>query len=155
MPGFMIVPKTGVEPARLSTHAPETCASTNSATWASIERKTRLELATPTLARLCSTNWAISAYLSICLATNLSNYIRYMDDYSSELRCKGTAFFWMVQVFSRKNTLMLCFSLSFVGSTGFLLCLGPCVMLPFGYLLDANLCLFQLMISVWWLPNAR
>ena len=27
------------------------------------ERKTRLELATPTLARLCSTNWAISAFL--------------------------------------------------------------------------------------------
>ena len=27
-----------------------------------LERKTRLELATPTLARLCSTNWAISAY---------------------------------------------------------------------------------------------
>ena len=26
-----------------------------------LERKTRLELATPTLARLCSTNWAISA----------------------------------------------------------------------------------------------
>ena len=53
---YSFVPKTGVEPARLSTHAPETCASTNSATWASIERKTRLELATPTLARLCSTN---------------------------------------------------------------------------------------------------
>ena len=32
--GFL-VPRTGVEPARLSTHAPETCASTNSATWAS------------------------------------------------------------------------------------------------------------------------
>ena len=28
----------------------------------SLERKTRLELATLTLARLCSTNWAISAY---------------------------------------------------------------------------------------------
>ena len=28
-----------------------------------VERKTRLELATPTLARLCSTNWAISADL--------------------------------------------------------------------------------------------
>ena len=27
-----------------------------------LERKTRLELATPTLARLCSTNWATSAY---------------------------------------------------------------------------------------------
>ena len=31
-----LVPRTGVEPARLSTHAPETCASTNSATWAFI-----------------------------------------------------------------------------------------------------------------------
>ena len=31
---YFMVPKTGVEPARLSTHAPETCASTNSATWA-------------------------------------------------------------------------------------------------------------------------
>ena len=72
-----VVPKTGVEPARLSTPAPETCASTNSATWARlnhfaslhrkinvsvgmlshyVERKTRLELATPTMARLCSTN---------------------------------------------------------------------------------------------------
>ena len=29
------MPKTGLEPAHLSTHAPETCASTNSATWAS------------------------------------------------------------------------------------------------------------------------
>ena len=28
-----------------------------------LERKTRLELATPTLARLCSTNWATSAFL--------------------------------------------------------------------------------------------
>ena len=64
------VPRTGLEPACLSTHAPETCASTNSATWAKLssiiskkqERKTRLELATLTLARLCSTNWAISAF---------------------------------------------------------------------------------------------
>ena len=63
------MPRTGLEPACLSTHAPETCASTNSATWAKLssiiskkqERKTRLELATLTLARLCSTNWAISA----------------------------------------------------------------------------------------------
>ena len=28
------VPRTGLEPARRKTHAPETCASTNSATWA-------------------------------------------------------------------------------------------------------------------------
>ena len=65
------VPKTGLEPARLTTLAPETSASTNSAIWASLlclsrkqmqdfcpalERQTRLELATPTLARSCSTN---------------------------------------------------------------------------------------------------
>ena len=66
------MPKTGLEPARCETHAPETCASTNSATWARFqysiskiskyERKTGLGPATPTLARLCSTNWAISAY---------------------------------------------------------------------------------------------
>ena len=30
-----MVPRTGLEPARRETHAPETCASTNSATWAS------------------------------------------------------------------------------------------------------------------------
>ena len=28
------VPRTGIEPARLAAHAPETCASTSSATWA-------------------------------------------------------------------------------------------------------------------------
>ena len=98
---LILVPRTGLEPACLSTHAPETCASTNSATWAytteryrwsekrdsnprpqpwqgcalptelfshfiiskpfserfpMVERKTGLEPATPTLARLCSTN---------------------------------------------------------------------------------------------------
>ena len=31
---LITVPKTGLEPARCETHAPETCASTNSATWA-------------------------------------------------------------------------------------------------------------------------
>ena len=56
------VPRTGLEPAHLAACAPETHASTNSAIWAHThkskkkERKTRLELATPTLARLCSTN---------------------------------------------------------------------------------------------------
>ena len=34
--------------------------------WPVLERKTRLELATLTLARLCSTNWAISANFLIC-----------------------------------------------------------------------------------------
>ena len=64
------VPKTGLEPEHLTAHAPETCASTNSATWALnqnwysclntnywllVERKTGFEPATPTLARSCST----------------------------------------------------------------------------------------------------
>ena len=35
------VPRTGLEPARLAAHAPETCASTNSATWAFSERTQR------------------------------------------------------------------------------------------------------------------
>ena len=59
-PSKLKVPRTGLEPARLAAHAPETCASTNSATWAfsfqNVERKTGLGPATPTLARLCSTN---------------------------------------------------------------------------------------------------
>ena len=35
---IIVVPRTGLEPARLSTYAPETYASTNSATWAKIAR---------------------------------------------------------------------------------------------------------------------
>ena len=31
---LIVVPRTGLEPAHLAAHAPETCASTNSATWA-------------------------------------------------------------------------------------------------------------------------
>ena len=33
----LFVPRTGIEPARLAAHAPETCASTYSATWAFLE----------------------------------------------------------------------------------------------------------------------
>ena len=43
-----MVPRTGLEPACLSTHAPETCASTNSATWAIIKSKKRAENETRT-----------------------------------------------------------------------------------------------------------
>ena len=32
--GLSVVPRAGLEPAHLAAHAPETCASTNSATWA-------------------------------------------------------------------------------------------------------------------------
>lgn len=49
--GFL-VPRTGIEPARLAAHAPETCASTYSATWAFLElrcAKVILFSETPTL----------------------------------------------------------------------------------------------------------
>ena len=66
----VVVPRTRLELARLSTLAPETSASTIpppgqafKVRFLPLERKTRLELATLTLARLCSTNWAISAFL--------------------------------------------------------------------------------------------
>ena len=54
---YFFVPRTGIEPARLAARAPETRASTIPPPGRRREeRKTRLELATPTLARLCSTN---------------------------------------------------------------------------------------------------
>ena len=55
---LLSVPEAGVEPARPQwTQDFKSGASTDSATQALIsERKTRLELATPTLARSCSTN---------------------------------------------------------------------------------------------------
>jgi hypothetical protein len=34
-----MVPKAGLEPARISPHAPQTCASTNSATWAGFKER--------------------------------------------------------------------------------------------------------------------
>ena len=52
----------------------------------SLERETRLELATPTLARLCSTNWAILA----C-------------DLISQTWCKNTSNFSIRQVEIEKN----------------------------------------------------
>ena len=57
------VPQAGLEPARSQWSQDfKSCVSTDSTTAASLERKTGLEPATPTLARLCSTNWAIFAF---------------------------------------------------------------------------------------------
>ena len=42
--------------------------------WLFLERKTRLELATLTLARLCSTNWAISANQTRSFRLGLQRY---------------------------------------------------------------------------------
>ena len=55
------------------------------------ERKTRLELATPTLARSCSTNWAISAFF---LTVKVRSFVLHFES-----GCKGTAFFWHTQIF--------------------------------------------------------
>ena len=79
------VPRTGLEPARRETLAPETSASTIPPPGqGKVERKTRLELATPTLARLCSTNWAISA-----------NRFQKGMCFFLKCECKGTLFYRM------------------------------------------------------------
>ena len=81
------MPRTGLEPARLAAHAPETCASTNSATWAKkYERKTRLD-ALITLSSFCSpsgkrdSNSRPQPWQGCALPTELfpqeSNLIRY------------------------------------------------------------------------------
>ena len=63
------------------------------------ERKTRLELATPTLARLCSTNWAISAK---CVALPVRGICE----------CKDKSKIFIAQFFIAKKSLFLpdCFA---------------------------------------------
>ena len=92
----ILVPRTGLEPARRETLAPETSASTipPPGLWkwfnlSKCERKTRLELATPTLARLCSTNWAISAFHYLLLP-----FSRTCSGVISQTQCKDRCFFW-------------------------------------------------------------
>ncbi len=74
-----IVPRPGIEPGWIAPLVFETSASTDSAIWATEknyrlnERKTGLEPATPTLARSCSTNWAIFAYLLLVRCVRDSN----------------------------------------------------------------------------------
>ena len=60
-----------------------------------VERKTRLELATPTLARLCSTNWAISAcLLSATFRLRVQRYTKY---FILQIFCK--LFFEILKLF--------------------------------------------------------
>ena len=54
------VPRTGLEPACLSTHAPETCASTNSATWAYFNFSSRRSLLALRLLRKVLVSWLYS-----------------------------------------------------------------------------------------------
>ena len=69
------------------------------------ERKTRLELATPTLARLCSTNWAISANESAKTSSGMSpNEISFSVSQCfavqlSCLRLQRYTFFFIQQTF--------------------------------------------------------
>ncbi len=48
----MCVPRTGLEPARLAAHAPETCASTNSATWALMRAENETRTRDPNLGKV-------------------------------------------------------------------------------------------------------
>ena len=69
------------------------------------ERKTRLELATPTLARLCSTNWAISAFwrrffrnasAKVLLFPKLTNFFLFFFQYS-KIICSYMFFYLILQ----------------------------------------------------------
>ena len=93
-----------------------------------VERKTRLELATPTLARLCSTNWAISANIFVeCFSAlwaenetrtrdpNLGKVVLYQLSYFRIIfwtlqptflpncECKDIAFLFTSKTFYKKN----------------------------------------------------
>ena len=123
------VPRTGLEPARLAAHAPETCASTNSATWALFitnlirnalfcsisERKTGLGPATPTLARLCSTNWAISACFISFRRASLSIADAKVQQFS-ELPKLFVDFFKKNIVFCLQNTFENGYTLLYISS---------------------------------------
>ena len=73
-----------------------------------LERKTRLELATLTLARLCSTNWAISAICLLCFLTISKN-----QRYRSVLRVQRYCFFANLQIYFRKKWCFCSFFLIF------------------------------------------
>ena len=59
----------------------------------SMERKTRLELATPTLARWCSTNWAISAFYGA------ENETRNRDPHLGKVMLYQLSYFRMLWLF--------------------------------------------------------
>ena len=56
-----------------------------------LERETRLELATPTLARLCSTNWAIPAYWAVFIKTYTKKWSGKRDSNSRPQPWQGCA----------------------------------------------------------------
>ena len=78
----------------------------------SLERKTRLELATLTLARLCSTNWAISAY---CFSDYKGNTIFLLcNTFGVKLRWKSRFFLEWGRLYSRNAPLRFPFSFGVV-----------------------------------------
>ncbi len=98
----LFVPGAGIEPARSQWPLDfKSSASTNSATWAftlfakSFERETGLGPATPTLARSCSTNWAILAFAIL------------KDWAFSHLPCKDISFFFTCKQIIKKITLKM------------------------------------------------
>ena len=82
---FLLVPGTGLEPALLAKYAPETYASTNSATWALISffvPRTRLELAPP------YGDYPLKVACLPIPPPGLANHV-----FLSESGCKSTNFF--------------------------------------------------------------
>ena len=104
------VPRTGLEPARLSTLAPETSASTNSAIWATQYIKGFLlkkagnnpalfiGAANETRTRDPDLGKVVLYQLSYCrIMWKITHH------FLPESECKGTAFFWHDQIFYEKK----------------------------------------------------
>ena len=87
------VPRTGLEPARRETHAPETCASTNSATWAS-EGKNLLNGVFRMLSGKRDSDPRPQPWQGCALPTELFPHFKLLTRSTLlQMRCKGNAFF--------------------------------------------------------------
>ena len=93
------MPRTGLEPARRETHAPETCASTNSATWAS-EGKNLLNGVFRMLSGKRDSDPRPQPWQGCALPTELFPHFKLLTRSTLlQMRCKGNAFFLKPQTF--------------------------------------------------------
>ena len=90
------MPRTGLEPARRETHAPETCASTNSATWAYTFQNIGLF---KKMSGKRDSDPRPRPWQGRALPTELLPHCSLCEKHSPECECKGTAFFLTCKLF--------------------------------------------------------
>ena len=88
------VPRTGLEPARRETHAPETCASTNSATWAFLVEAMRLVCYSECVSGKRDSDPRPQPWQGCALPTELfPQDFLFLRSISLDCGCKGSTFF--------------------------------------------------------------